>query len=33
MNEEQLWEIFAASGKIGDYLRYTNKKEQENDNT
>lgn len=31
MNKEQLWERFATSGKITDYLRYI--KESENDNT
>lgn len=31
MNKEQLWDCFAASGKITDYLRYI--KESENDNT
>lgn len=33
MNEEQLWEKFAISGKIDDYIRYSNTKEQNNDNT
>lgn len=33
MNEEQLWEKFAISGKIDDYIRYSNMKEQKNDNT
>lgn len=33
MNNEQLWEIFAASGKIDDYLVYINKKDTLNDNT
>ena len=32
MNTEQLWEIFADSGKIDDYLAYV-KKESNNDNT
>ena len=33
MNEEQLWEKFFVSGKIDDYLNYSNKKETENDDT
>ncbi len=33
MNKEQLWEIFAASGKIDDYLTYINKKEIFDDNS
>lgn len=33
MNEEQLWEKFVVSGKIDDYLNYSNKKETGNDNT
>ena len=33
MNKEQLWEIFAASGKIDDYPIYLNKKDSVNDNT
>lgn len=33
MNKEQLWEIFAASGKIDDYLTYADKKEIFDDNT
>lgn len=32
MNEEQLWEKFIVSGKINDYLNYSSKKENENDN-
>ena len=32
MNTEQLWEIFADSGKIDDYLAYV-KKEKKYDNT
>lgn len=33
MNEEQLWEKFTVSGKINDYIRYINIKEQKNDNS
>lgn len=33
MSEEELWDKFADSGRIDDYLRYINKKETENDNT
>lgn len=33
MSEEELWNKFADSGRIDDYLRYINKKGTENDNT
>lgn len=33
MNKEQLWEIFAESGKIDDYLAYAVKKKGKYDNT
>jgi hypothetical protein len=33
MNTEQLWEIFADSGKIADYLAYAVEKESKYDNT
>lgn len=35
MNEEKLWDIFAESGRISDYLSYCREKretESENDN-
>lgn len=33
MNEDLLWDIFAESGKINDYLNYSNIKETEHDDT
>lgn len=33
MNIEQLWDVFASSGRIDDYLTYISKKESLNDNT
>lgn len=32
MNTEQLWEIFASTGKIDDYLHYISHKDLNNDN-
>lgn len=33
MSKEQLWEKFAESGKLEDYINYSHTKETENDDT
>ena len=32
MNEEILWSIFAESGSVSDYLRYSANKDENHDN-